>query len=135
MLNINIIIIDIIILLDFQTEEAEADYLAYPQWWDTQIWLDLRLTSGKVRPLDLPSPDSLLCPFLPPGVSTILWTQVGSPLPSIIHSSPCKMWVIYSYSWYRLKKVNIVGVLEVGTEGVQTYLTWEMTFFSLLKYN
>lgn len=31
MLNINIIIIDIIILLDFQTEEAEADYLAYPQ--------------------------------------------------------------------------------------------------------
>ena len=28
---LNIIIIDIIILLDFQTEEAEADYLAYPQ--------------------------------------------------------------------------------------------------------
>ena len=29
--NIAIIIIDIIILLDFQTEEAEADYLACPQ--------------------------------------------------------------------------------------------------------
>ena len=28
---LNIIIIDLIILLDFQTEEAEADYLAYPQ--------------------------------------------------------------------------------------------------------
>ena len=83
--------------------------------------------------LDLPSPDFLQCLLLPPGVSTILWTQVGSPLPSIIHSSPCKTWVIYSYSWYRLKKVNMVGILEVGTEGVQTYLTREVTFFQLAE--
>ena len=129
---LNIIIIDIIIiLLDFQTGEAQGDYLPYPQRWDTQIWLDLRLMTS----LDLPSPDFLLCPLLPPGVPIILWTQVGSPLPSIIHSSPCKTWVIYSYSWYRLKKVNMAGGLEVGTEGVQTYLTGEVTFFSLLKYN
>lgn len=66
---LNIIIIDIIIiLLDFQTGEAEADYLQYPQRWDTQIWLDLRLMTS----LDLPSPDFLLCPLLPPGVPTIL---------------------------------------------------------------
>ena len=29
----------------------------------------------------------------------------------------------------------MAGGLEVGTEGVQTYLTGEVTFFSLLKYN